>query len=513
MKARAKKFSDPAQAVEHIKRLYQQSVTTLRTAFQKFVEGSPPKSKVSAMYPAIEIEVDTHKTQGKDARHSFGFVDRPGVYQATVTRPEIFETYLQKQLGLLISNHDCSVKIGYSEIPIPIHFAFSEDFHLEHGLSAEQRGSIAHYFDIPDIRRSGLDNIIVDAEVDPIDNGPLPLALFSAPRIDRSLQSIQHYTGTSPRFFQSFIIFTNYADYMDRFREAAQMLLKRGAKLPHPVISEPNRQGYLALVEPGNVIQWNDNVGNARKLFEQKSGKKPARLPQMPAYHLVRADGCGLSIVNIGVGPSNAKNITDHLAVLRPHAWLMLGHCAGLRHSQALGHYVLANAYVRRDKVLDEQLPLDVPVPPLSEVQVAIQNAIIQIAGLSATDNDADYAIKNILRTGTVVTEVDRNWELESGKVLYRRFSRNRAIALDMESATIAANGFRYRIPYGALLCVSDKPLHGELKLPGMSGEFYRQRVDEHFWAGFRAMELLREEGEHRLHSRKLRAFDEPALR
>jgi len=56
MKARAKKFTDPAQAVEHIQRLYQQSVTTLRTAFQKFVDGHPPKSKISAMYPAIEIE-------------------------------------------------------------------------------------------------------------------------------------------------------------------------------------------------------------------------------------------------------------------------------------------------------------------------------------------------------------------------------------------------------------------------------------------------------------------------
>ena len=512
MKARAKKFTDPGQAVEHIQRLYQQSVSVLRTAFQKFVEGHPPKGKVSATYPAIEIEVE-NEASGKDARHSFGFVDRPGIYRATLTRPEIFERYLREQLKLLVSNHGCPIKVGLSEVAIPIHFAFDEDFHLEKGLSAEQRSSIARYFDIPDIRRSGLDNTIVDAEVDPIDNGPLPLALFSAPRIDRSLQSIQHYTGTSPRFFQSFIIFTNYADYMDRFRDAAQALLTRGAKPLHPLVGNASREGYLALVEPGNVMQWNENVANARTLFNHKPGKKPGRLPQMPAYHLIRADGCGISIVNIGVGPSNAKNITDHLAVLRPHAWLMLGHCAGLRHSQALGHYVLANAYVRRDKVLDEQLPLDVPIPPLSEVQVAIQNAIIEVVGLSGSGNDADYAIKNILRTGTVVTEVDRNWELESGKVLYRRFSRNRAIALDMESATIAANGFRYRIPYGALLCVSDKPLHGELKLPGMSGEFYRQRVSEHFWAGFRAMELLREEGVHRLHSRKLRAFDEPALR
>ena len=75
-----------------------------------------------------------------------------------------------------------------------------------------------------------------------------------------------------------------------------------------------------------------------------------------------------------------------------------------------------------------------------------------------------------------------------------RRFSQSRAVALDMESATIAANGFRFRVPYGTLLCVSDKPLHGEIKLPGMANHFYRERVDQHLRIGMRAMELLREQ-------------------
>ena len=71
------------------------------------------------------------------------------------------------------------------------------------------------------------------------------------------------------------------------------------------------------------------------------------KLPQMPTYHLKRADGNGITLVNIGVGPSNAKTATDHIAVLRPHAWLMVGHCAGLRNSQSLGDFVLAHAYLR----------------------------------------------------------------------------------------------------------------------------------------------------------------------
>ena len=82
-----------------------------------------------------------------------------------------------------------------------------------------------------------------------------------------------------------------------------------------------------------------------------------------------------------------------------------------------------------------------------------------------------------------------------------------------MESATVAANGLRFRVPYGTFLCVSDKPLHGELKLSGMANAFYRERVSQHLKVGIETMRLLREEGVDSLHSRKLRGFDEPAFR
>jgi AMP nucleosidase len=227
----------------------------------------------------------------------------------------------------------------------------------------------------------------------------------------------------------------------------------------------------------------------------------------MPAFHLIGPGHSGISMVNIGVGPSNAKTITDHIAVLRPHVWLMVGHCAGLRNSQSLGDYVLAHAYMREDHVLDDDLPVWVPIPPLAEVQVALENAVAEVTGL------AGYELKKIMRTGTVATIDNRNWELVDTRGPVARLSQARAIALDMESATIAANGFRFRVPYGTLLCVSDKPLHGELKLRGMANAFYRERINQHLQIGLEAIRILRDNGPDQLHSRKLRGFDEPAFR
>ncbi len=162
---------------------------------------------------------------------------------------------------------------------------------------------------------------------------------------------------------------------------------------------------------------------------------------QMPAYHLARGDGHGgVTLVNIGVGPSNAKNITDHLAVLRPHCWLMVGHCGGLRQSQRIGDYVLAHGYLRQDRILDALVPPEIPIPALAEVQVALQEAAARVTG------ERGDALKERLRTGTVVTNDDRNWELRWTQER-RRINLSRAIAVDMESGTLAAQGYRCGCP------------------------------------------------------------------
>ena len=487
------RFDDPAAALAQVRAIYDGSIEHLRAALKTFVQGDALSARIRGCYPFVRIHTDT--VARADSRLSYGFVAGPGTFETTLTRPDLFSNYYLEQFRLLLRNHQVSLEIGTSAQPIPLHFSLAENDHIEGSLSAERRLLMRDLFDLPDL--TAMDDGIANGTYESAPGSAQPLALFTAPRVDYSLLRLRHYTGTAPEHFQNFVLFTNYQFYIDEF-----------VRLGQEAMASPARaQDYTAFVEPGNVITRRAGLAADP---DDHLGAPPPRLPQMPAYHLVREDGSGITMVNIGVGPANAKTITDHIAVLRPHAWVMLGHCAGLRNTQELGDYVLAHGYVREDHVLDEELPLWVPIPALAEVQVALESAVEEVTQLKG------YELKRIMRTGTVASTDNRNWELlpslHAHSTPERRFSQSRAIALDMESATIAANGFRFRVPYGTLLCVSDKPLHGEIKLPGMANHFYRERVDQHLRIGIRAVELLRQAGVDQLHSRKLRSFAEVAF-
>ena len=477
------RFDDAAKAVDRLELIYERHTAFIRERFADLLKATGLTGRVRATYPAIRIETSTFAKI--DSRFSYGHVAGPGVYATTVTQPALFRNYLTEQIKLLVRAHGTSVEVGPSNEPIPLHFAFPEGIHIEGQAADKIDRPLRDIFDVPDLAVT--DDAIVNGTYAAPLGAPMPLAPFTAQRVDYSLHRLPHYTATQADYFQNFIIFTNYQFYIDEFVAKARRIVAE------------NSDGYDSLVEPGNVVTL---AGEKRP----SSGVPLARLPQMPAFHLTRPGHMGLTMVNIGVGPSNAKTITDHIAVLRPHAWLMLGHCAGLRNTQALGDYVLAHGYVREDHVLDADLPTWIPIPPLAEVQVALEQAVAEVTGLQG------FELKRIMRTGTVATIDNRNWELRDHKEPVQRFSQSRAIALDMESATIAANGFRFRVPYGTLLCVSDKPLHGELKLPGMASDFYRRQVGQHLEIGIRAMEKLRAMAPERLHSRKLRSFQETAF-
>jgi AMP nucleosidase len=276
------------------------------------------------------------------------------------------------------------------------------------------------------------------------------LFLFAPERMALSIDRLEHYTGTSADSFQRYVLLTNYSWHVEEFRAAL------------PGATGPDADGR-----------------------------------QMPAWHYMLPGRCGVTIVNIGVGPSNAKTLTDHLAVLRPDLVLMIGHCAGLRNHQEIGDLVLASAYLRDDHVLDAMLPLSVPV-----VSNHTLNALLlgELTGRGLRS-----------RMGIVYTTADRNWELHLA-LAEERLHQSRAIAVDMESATVAANGFRYRIPTATLLAVSDKPLHAQPKLSADAQRFYGASRRQHVEIAISVTVRVRQLYPGGLPASDLRSADEPLL-
>jgi len=484
-------YADPQAAIDALSRTYDDAAETLRGAITRFVkEGVPPDPETRARfrYPELRV-VYTEGAKPPRTQRAFAKLLGTGIYATTLTHPEAFAGYLLEQLTPLVNEYGARLQVGAGAQEIPYPYVLDRGDELSQGdVSAS---ALAQHFPIPDLTQVG--DEIADSVWDAPTDAMRPLSLFDAVRVDYSLRRLVHYTGTDWRAIQPWILLTNYHRYVDQFVQWALEELRREDSV------------HERLVMPGGISVTREQA--ARMDAETLMAQSPWHRHQMPAYHLTRREGCGegVTLVNIGVGPSNAKTITDHLAVLRPHCWLMVGHCGGLRQSQTIGDYVLAHAYLRQDGILDSLVPPDIPIPALAEVQIALQQAAGQVIG------ERGEALKGRLRTGTVVTNDDRNWELRWSQER-RRFNISRAIAIDMESGTIAAQGFRLRVPYGTLLCVSDKPLHGEIKLPGAANAFYQRAVGEHLMIGLETLEILRGQ-RTALHSRKLRSFDEPPFR
>jgi len=478
---------EAAVIVERLIQEYDRSVSALRAALKAFLtDGTRPDPNAridgSFAYPELRLHWSGDSGYPRISR-AYARIGVPGSYATTVTRPAMFRDYLVEQLALLIQDFGVELDVGRSMQEIPFPYVLDGGDIAMADVSAAE---IARWFPTTELAHIG--DELADGLWDSALDDDRPLALFDGLRTDFSLARLKHYTGAPAEHVQQYILFTNYHRYVDEFvRWGCEQLKTPGTP-------------YTALSAPGNIVVTADTPDP-----EMAVASGPWRRHQMPAYHLMAPGGRGITLVNIGVGPSNAKTITDHLAVMRPEAWLMIGHCGGLRGSQTIGDYVLAHAYLRDDHVLDEVLPPDIPIPSIAEVQRALYDAAKLVSG------ESGESLKRRLRTGTVVTTDDRNWELRFTSSALR-FNQSRAVAIDMESATIAAQGYRFRVPYGTLLCVSDKPLHGEIKLPGQANAFYERAISQHLQIGIATIDLLRAEGPN-LHSRKLRAFDEPPFR
>lgn len=276
------------------------------------------------------------------------------------------------------------------------------------------------------------------------------LFLFGPERMALSLDRLSHYSGTPAESFQRHVLCTNYEMHVEAFLER------------FPEAERPARTGV-----------------------------------QMPAWHHRTENGDGVSLINIGVGPANAKTATDHIAVLRPDTITMIGHCGGLRNHQRIGDFVLASAYLRADHVLDDVLPTTIPVVPTPRLNMLLLDEL--------DAHGVNY------RLGTVFTTDNRNWELNQRTSL-AAIRAARCLAVDMESATIAANGFRYRIPNASLLCVSDKPLHTAPKLSAEAAEFYEASRRQHLDIALSCLDRVRHKHPGGLPSQDIRSDDEPLL-
>ena len=477
---------DSRSVIAELTAIYDAAVERLRADIADFVRTGilpPPERRRDGSYCYPELRIGfSGGGRAADRSRAFGRLHQPGVYATTVTRPELFADYLAEQLDLLIADYDVAIECRPSRQEIA--FPYVLDGHHGAALADVRPTELARYFPTTELALIG--DELADSVSLGVRGDTMPLSLFDGLRTDFSLARLAHYTGTAPEHFQRFVLLTNYHRYIDEFVDWA---------------GEQVGQGFYSCLAGAGGLKLDNRTELARLHLNETTWRRH----QMPAYHLMAPDRMGITLVNIGVGPSNAKTITDHLAVLRPEAWLMIGHCGGLRPTQKIGDFVLAHAYLRDDHVLDDVLPPEIPLPAIAEVQQALAGAAEEVSGTQGSD------LKERMRTGTVVTTDDRNWELRYTTTA-KRLSQSRAVAIEMESATVAAQGYRFRVPYGTLRCVSDKPLHGEIKLPGQANVFYEQAIAGHLQIGIRACERLRAEGP-RLHSRKLRAFNEPPFR
>lgn len=456
---------DVEGAVDKLVELYDRSAELARTV----LEDGTYEAYRDVVYP--KLVVDVKEWHPIDRSEPFGYVDEAGRYSATLSKPHLMRAYLLEQLTRLTGNYPCDIYVGPSEVRIPPEYIRGVE-----GISEARRAGDAAEC----IPRPTLDHVhdgIVDSDWDAFHGPEKPLFHFGPQRFDIACARIEHYTGIEVESLQKYILFTNYDMHTTEF-------VSFGVE---QLAADDSR--YTSLVLPSGSRISRDHAARLDDTDLDLGSKY-----QMPRYDLCTRDGDGITMLNIGVGPSNAKTITDCLAVLRPEAWIMIGHCAGLDGRMRIGDLILGNAYQRKDGILDERIARDIPIPAVPEIQRTLESSVEAIYG-----DD-----KSLMRTGTVLSTDDRNWEWKTPRELWEWLRGSTAAAVDMESCALATNGYRYRIPYGTLLSVSDLPLHAVPKLPAQAQAFYSNSKQAHVMCAVRAVEVMARNPE-RLRTRKLR--------
>lgn len=187
-----------------------------------------------------------------------------------------------------------------------------------------------------------------------------------------------------------------------------------------------------------------------------------------------------ITIINFGMGSATAATVMDLLSAIEPKACLFLGKCGGLKRKNRVGDLILPIAGIRGEGTSNDYFPVEVPALPAFALQKAISTTI--------RDHGRDYW------TGTVYTTNRRVWEHDDQ---FKEYLRNiRAMAIDMETATLFTVAFANEIPAGALLLVSDQPMIPEgVKTLERDAETTTHFVEDHLRIGIASLKQLINQG------------------
>jgi AMP nucleosidase len=235
-------FTDAAAALAQVQRIYDGSIAAPAQAMQRFVAGDDSHGHVRACYPLVRIHTDTvsRASPRACARLSFGFVAGPGRFRDHAHPPRPVPRLLPGAVQPAAAKPRRRARGGTSSQPIPVHFSFAENDHVEGSLSAERRMLMRDVFDLPDL--AAMDDGIANGTYQ-----PRPASRNRWPCLPRPGWTIRCTAcattpAPAPSTFQNFVLFTNYQFYIDEF-----------IALGHAAMADPNSE-YIAFVEPGNVV-------------------------------------------------------------------------------------------------------------------------------------------------------------------------------------------------------------------------------------------------------------------
>jgi len=226
------------------------------------------------------------------------------------------------------------------------------------------------------------------------------------------------------------------------------------------------------------------NFAHYLERFNAQCGDERSEGSAMAVVHSKKAD---VTIIDFSIGSPNAALIIEILAVLDPKAVLFLGMCGGLHRSLKVGDFILPTAAIRDEGASRHFMPAQVPALPTFKIQKFVSQIIIE--------KELDY------RTGVVHTTDYRFWEFD--QKFKAQLYEERALAIEMESATLFIAGFACKVPIGALLLVSDLPLkRNGIKTKKSAKAVFSQFTDLHLEIGIKSMSEIAERGEHIRHYR-----------